>query len=256
MSTTRWKILAAALLALPLVVASQACPAGEPLVLDQNFVGTVLTAVDEEGAVLALRLDAVWAEDGGWLSYSLSVIDGDGLEGEGSKPLCGQRGEGPNRAIPLSGTWRADGRWQAGGVTLACFGGVLAKCARWGYLPWETRRGRSLKPYHQACTRLLRADYCGDGKGHTENGTPINLWDDLGVQGREAVPGMAFEAAWTPEGAFGIRRTRFPAAMRYVRRTCPERLAEDDSAACGVGSGASPLLCNESYPRAPGRSRD
>lgn len=251
MKATSRRALASALLALALVLASRAGPAGEPPVLDGRFLGAVLAARGQEGALLTLRLDGVRPEDGGWLSYSLSVIDG-----AESKPLCGRRGEGPNRAIPLAGTWRADGRWQAGGFTLACFGGVLAKCARWGYRPWETRGGRPLRPYHQACTRLLRADYCGDGEGHTKDGTPINLWDDLGIQGREDLPGMVLEAAWTPEGAIGIRHTRFPEAMDYVRRTCPERLAEGPRPSCAAGGAAAPLLCNESFPRLRGQGRD
>jgi hypothetical protein len=43
--------------------------------------------------------------------------------------------------------------------------------------------------------RLVRADYCGDGIGHTRNGTPIDLFDRIGIQPDEAAPGMTFESS-------------------------------------------------------------
>jgi ADYC domain len=42
---------------------------------------------------------------------------------------------------------------------------------------------------------LVRADYCGDGIGHTRNGTPIDLFDRIGIQPDEAAPGMTFESS-------------------------------------------------------------
>ena len=37
----------------------------------------------------------------------------------------------------------------------------------------------SLASYHQACTRMARADYCGDGTSHTQDGTWIEYYDKL-----------------------------------------------------------------------------
>ena len=51
-------------------------------------------------------------------------------------------------------------------LTLACEGGAITKCIRWGYQPWAQHSGSSLKELHQACTRMARADYCGTGLGH------------------------------------------------------------------------------------------
>jgi len=50
---------------------------------------------------------------------------------------------------------------------------------RSGYKPWKVVNGQSLWAYHQACTRMMRADYCGDGRPHTREGTPIYIDDRL-----------------------------------------------------------------------------
>jgi hypothetical protein len=59
--------------------------------------------------------------------------------------------------------------------------------------------------------RMARADYAGDGVGHTRNGTLIDLSDRLGIQRPgDDPPGrvLAFEAAWGPDGAVCVRHTR------------------------------------------------
>jgi hypothetical protein len=48
----------------------------------------------------------------------------------------------------------------------------------------------------QACIYLLRADYGGDDRPSTRNGTLINLYDRFGIQDPGAAAGMEFEAAW------------------------------------------------------------
>ena len=83
--------------------------------------------------------------------------------------------------------------------TFACGGGAVLKCINLGYRPWTTRNGEPLAPYHQACTRLLRADYCGDGSTYTQNGNRVNLYDPLGVQ--QDTEHWIFEAAWDENGA-------------------------------------------------------
>ena len=30
---------------------------------------------------------------------------------------------------------------------------------------------------HEACVRMVRADYCGDGRSHTVDGMAIDVWD-------------------------------------------------------------------------------
>src|SRR5262249_42702503 len=74
-----------------------------------------------------------------------------------------------------------------------------------------------LMPYYQACVRMVRADYCGDGVGHTRNGTPIDIFDHIGIQQDEPTPALSFEAAWGPDGAICVRHTR----LQSVRPTQP-----------------------------------
>ena len=54
-------------------------------------------------------------------------------------------------------------------------GGAIAKCVLWGYRPWATYNGTPLAQYHQACTRMVRADYCGTGTSYTVTGNRISV---------------------------------------------------------------------------------
>lgn len=153
------------------------------------------------------------------------------------------------KAVALRGTWDRGGTYQdnENRITFSCLSGALAKCVRLGYRPWQTIRGRSLKEYHQACVRMIRADYCGDGTTHTQDGTQINLYDRLGVRKRDIVPGMSFEAAWGSDGAQAIHHTRYPESLAYVQRVCPHRLASNTKTnQTSIQSQSSVLLFNDS----------
>ena len=104
---------------------------------------------------------------------------------------------------------------------------------------------------HQACVRVLRADYCGDGQGHTRDGTPVDLYDRLGVQSGEPAPGMRFEAAWGPAGAVCVARSRLPdlVAPEALEGQCPARLRGRTGPACtedGAHATLEALLFNRS----------
>ena len=146
--------------------------------------------------------------------YSTYVLEVDG------RPACGTSNAEALPAIPLEGTWDATMAWRPDGLTLACVDGPIGKCVAWGYHPWLP----GLRDLHQACVRMVRADYCGTGEGQTRDGTPIDVWDIRGINKSSEVPGMTFEAEWRPDGAVRIRRTRFPWGIAYVRARCPERL--------------------------------
>lgn len=170
------------------------------------------------------------------------------------------------RALAVAGVWDAQGahREVAGKFTFACEAGVIVKCmADWGYKPWQTRGGRALGAYHQACTRLARADYCGNGRSHTRDGVMVDVYDGAGVQerARAAVPGWdpavaSFEAAWTPEGAYCLAHTRNGEAVKAIMEECPgrfvvgaEALGEGDRCVVrrrGAKAGAV-LVRNRSY---------
>ncbi len=129
-------------------------------------------------------------------TYQVEVKDG------GWQPLC----EGGTAAILLAGVWDPEtgdrvADAPADAVTFACRGAALAKCVEFGYRPWASVDGVSLRDHHQACTRMLRADYGGDGVAHTTDGTPIHVLDQLGIEAADPTLGYVVEAEWGPDGA-------------------------------------------------------
>ncbi|HEX2572346.1 MAG TPA: ADYC domain-containing protein [Polyangia bacterium] len=136
------------------------------------------------------------------------------------------------RALAVAGVWDRSGahRGAAGKFTFACETGTIVKCANWGYKPWQTRNGQSLEDVHQACTRMARADYCGDGRSHTTENTIIDHYDRAGINQRQTTamgtwdPALAeFEAAWTPDGAYCLRRQRHENGVDAILKECPGR---------------------------------
>lgn len=99
-----------------------------------------------------------------------------------------------------------------GAATVACLDAALGKCVEWGYVPWQDVDGTSLRNYHQACTRAVRADYCGDGVSHTSDGTQIHVLDQLGIEQPEPNSTYVVEAEWGPDGAACLNpgNTRLP----------------------------------------------
>ncbi len=163
---------------------------------------------DPGGEVMLYGLSEEDPESGAWRNACLPDPDGRRL------------------GFPLAGAFTADGRYQPapGKLLITCTGGAEGKCVRFGYQPWgHTPDGALLAPYYQACVRMVRADYCGDGVGHTRNGTPIDLFDRIGVQRDEPAEGMTLEAAWGPEGAVCVSHTRLPDVPepRRARRALP-----------------------------------
>lgn len=117
-------------------------------------------------------------------------------------PVC----EPGDHGVLVPGRWDARGHHveDATEITYSCMSGVIAKCVSWGYAPWLTSAAD-----HAACTRLARADYCGDGTSWTMDGTLIGVHDQLGVQPQASGGSLQFEAAWGPEGALCVARTRY-----------------------------------------------
>jgi len=125
-----------------------------------------------------------------------------------------------------------DGR---GGFDLTCISGVIAKCLRWGYRFWQERTGGPpLHALHQACTRMARADYGGDGQPTTRDGTMIDLYDRFGIQTRELDEPMTFEAGWGVNGAVCVAHPRIPEniSLEQLAERYPRLKAQLGPVAC------------------------
>jgi ADYC domain len=180
--------------------------------LSSDLIGAVLEVVDETGRPLTVRIDGVRLDPsapGGdvWL-HSFSARD----EATGAwRGFCGPAPDGTVAGFPLAGRWTPDGRHLRDTVafSITCASGAVGKCVRFGYRPWAKAADRPLWDHHQACVRMLRADYGGDGIPHTRDGTLIDLFDGIGIQQPSTGEArLSFEAAWGPDGAVCVQRTR------------------------------------------------
>lgn len=84
---------------------------------------------------------------------------------------------------------------RANTIYFGCTSGAVGKAALWGYSPWNTDAQA-----HQTATRVVRADYCGDGTSYTAQGTGLQVADVFDVNAF-ADQGKDTEALWGPEGA-------------------------------------------------------
>ena len=122
------------------------------------------------------------------------------------KPLCHDTHGEATEAILVGSVWSsvtASRVHEASEdlVTFACRDAAIAKCVEFGYQPWAEVGGVSLSDLHQSCTRMVRADYCGDSVSHTVNGTGIHVLDQVGVQLVDPNVSYVVEAEWGPDGA-------------------------------------------------------
>jgi hypothetical protein len=190
----------------------------------KSLIGIILNATDEQGRLHTFKIADVEHDSRDRDLYLYTVLRQDPHTSQWQN-LCQPDRNGAAKAIPLSGQWDKTGNHLDNDqITLACTNGVLAKCVRLGYKPWQQVNGESLRDYHQACTRMLRADYCGNGIAHTQEGTPVDVSDRLNVQQPTPDSNMVFEAAWSPEGAVLLHRTRYPQMLEQLQQECPEKL--------------------------------
>jgi len=196
--------------------------------------GAIIEALSDAGSAVHLRVDAIQVDprdpDGEVNLYTLTEFD---LASGATRAYCTPDSEGKSRAIPVAGAWRSDGAFVASDqITFACTSGAIGKCIRLGYKPWKTRNGVALQDYHQSCVRMIRADYCGNGRSHTRDGTNIDIWDTLGVQSRTLDPAHpeTFEAAWGPNGAEYVNSARWNDALAALIEECPGRLGNATAA--------------------------
>jgi len=171
-----------------------------------DMIGAQLTGTLDTGAALALQINDMtrgqWPNDDLYY-YSVAYQHSDGTWDS----LCADATGTPLSAIPIAGRWSYAQGVAGGGAhiddpssfTFACQHGAIAKCAEWGYKPWRSVNGTNLAVYHQTCTRVVRADYCGDGVSHTQDGQLIDIYDNLGVQ--DDTTHWLGEASWDENGA-------------------------------------------------------
>ncbi|WP_051256543.1 ADYC domain-containing protein [Cystobacter fuscus] len=188
------------------------------VIRDREFTGVEFLGNlgDGEGGTVRMRIagmNQAPAPNTDITLYSVQYFDPTDY---GWKPACRDAAGTVVQAIPTAGVWNYQQDVPGGGskysdperFTFACLGGAIAKCTLWGYRPWASYNGTPLEQYHQACTRLVRADYCGNGKTYTVPGNRINLFDPLGIQ--QDTEGWFFEAAWDVNGAkcfYALNRT-------------------------------------------------
>jgi hypothetical protein len=199
--------------------------AGQPI-NGVQFVGTTWSGQLANGATLSMRVDSATLGTGAntdvWM-YGVSYQS----SGAWTR-LCGSDAAGaPILAIPVKGVWSYQTGVPGGGAftadatrfTFGCRGTAIAKCVEMGYKPWKAANvpGGNLSNHMVTCTRLLRADYCGDGTTYTQNGMLVDIYDALGVQTDTET--WKVEAEWTPAGARCLLKgmdTRIQLKMKKV----------------------------------------
>jgi hypothetical protein len=220
----------------------------------RHLAGAVLT-IAAGGGAMRLRIDAVERDPDAkrgevWL-HTLSVQRPDGSW----QNLCEPGLDGRRQGFPVAGRVRQpDGIVEAaepGVFELTCTAGAQGKCVRFGYLPWESA---DMRAHYNACIRMVRGDYCGDGEPHTRDGTLIDLYDKPGIQTPDSGEELAFEAAWGAEGAVCVRRVRIPEmySLDALRRECPRFKPEDLGEGCTeqrMRQTPATLLMNRSRPK-------
>lgn len=182
----------------------------------------------------------------------------------------------PEFVIPVAGAY-----WQANGVRvpngnaiqLSCTHDSVGGCIRWGYEPWAAvsymsgtpakLTTTSLQAAHQACTRMKRADFCGNGQSFTTvsegdgagQHTVIQLWDRYGIHRPEAQTGDSMEAHWDESGATCLNRSKFRSDNETygahldddILRGCslPDCTTSDTAAAGALVSSGRPYYLDE-----------
>jgi ADYC domain len=196
-----------------------------------DFIGAHFTASMSNGGSLDLRIDDIDPLAGtndDVLAYEVNVAT-DG----GWTSLCGYEADGSaRRALAVPGTWDlATGAWSDTGNTFsfACRAASIAKCVELGYKTWD-----GFGDHQHACVRMLRADYCGDGNPHTVNGTPINIYDNAGVQ--TDTESWNIDGEWTADGSLCFNNYRGSSTMP----SCSQKY----STSCGTFANGA-LLINE-----------
>ena len=205
-----------------------------------ELTGAIVHVALDGGEVAPLKLASITPdpESPEILRHEFQTSDGNG----GWKPACPPNAYGERWGFPVSLPEGHPGR--DGDITVTCVSGAVGKCVRWGYPPWmKGPGGEDLAPFHAACVHMTRADYCGDNRPHTKDGTSIDNYDDLGIQRRGAAkdPAYVFEAGWGPQGAVCVAHPRWSdlVTLDQLKVDCPRLAAVpvcNEASARGLGA--------------------
>lgn len=168
-----------------------------------NLLGTI-DCLDQHTSAVEARIDSVAPKTtrAGAPPYYLYQVSLKNPSTSTWVAACAD--DGPAIAVPE--VWDSTGAPQTvpGAFTFACVGGAIGKCIDFGYVPWQSA---DLRDLHLACTRMVRADYCGNGHSATKVGVDVDVWDTAGIklQSTTTPPTLTgtprFEAAWDTHGA-------------------------------------------------------
>jgi len=216
-----------------------------------QLVGATLTLAIG-GGTARVRIDAIERDpeektadlrevDATWL-HTFSVQQADGSWNS----LCTAGPDGRKQGFPVAGIVSADGRLTPSApdrFEITCTSGAQGKCIRFGYKPWQTMAdGRPMRDAYNACMRMVRGDYGGDGKAYTLDGQSIDLYDHVGVQKADMDAAQHFEAGWAPDGAVCVHH------VRVKQNTSLEKL----EAMYPRLKGRTGAICTEEFAKANG----
>lgn len=198
-----------------------------------DLIGAVLsvpTGADKTDRIRIHSVSEVASPSGPLLLHDFEV-ERDG----GWQPYCDADALGRRAGFPVAGRSTEDGSFDpsAPGFEIACTSGAVGKCLLLGYQPWRTTASLPMDRLFRSCVRMIRADYCGDGRSWTRAGMRIDVSDRFGVQKADNPPDMRFEAAWSPEGAVCVDHMRVAeiGSLQELAASCP-RLAKSPVSRC------------------------
>lgn len=138
-----------------------------------------------------------------WVAYKLELELDDGRRFEN---VCRDKDD---VAFPILGYWNDSGAYvrDPKRFSFACTRRHVATCLKQGYLDSSDAHDRMA--LLEACTRMMRADYCGDGASYTRDGTFISVWDNRDIATEVHRKPLVFEAAWNKNGMVCSSRLRW-----------------------------------------------
>jgi hypothetical protein len=125
--------------------------------------------------------------------------------------------------------------------SFACTKRHIATCLRQGY--FDDMGSEDRLALLEACTRMMRADYCGDGGSYTKEGTFISAWDNRQIALPTPVKPLVFEAAWSRRGMICSARLRWEEAQ--IKAPRPECLKKNPRPRCSSAEAAAPFALGQ-----------